>query len=84
MTPDAFAAERVHLQQISIDSLYAATARRSAANQPHAAAAVDRRDRQTDGHSTVSETLLRAGKARRKVRPAFGVFVDVSGSRSCH
>jgi len=28
--------------------------RHSAANQPHAGAAVDRRDRQTDGHWTIT------------------------------
>ena len=28
----------------------------TAANLPHAAAAVDRRDRQTDGHRTVTQT----------------------------
>jgi len=48
MTLPAFAAERGRLQQISIDSWYAVPAGRSAANQPHAAAAVDRWDRQTD------------------------------------
>ena len=35
------------MQQISIDSWYAVPAGRSAANQPHAAAAVDRRDKRT-------------------------------------
>jgi len=29
----------------------------SAANQPHVTAAVDRRDRQTEGHLTVTQTL---------------------------
>jgi len=41
------------------DSWCAAHAGRLAANQPHAAAAVYRRDRQTDRHRTVTQTLLR-------------------------
>ena len=61
MTLPTFAAERGRLQEISIDGWNAApapaasdrylqsrlTLGRSAANQPHATAAVDRRDRQT-------------------------------------
>ena len=54
----AFAAERGRLQQVSIDSWYAASSRRSAANRQHAAAAVDRRDRRTDGHLTVKKIKL--------------------------
>ena len=38
----------------------------SAASQPHAAAAVDRRDRQTDGLPTVTQTLLRIRCGQRK------------------
>jgi len=54
MTLLAFAAERGPLQQIAIDSWYVAPAGRSAANQPHAAVAVDQRDktdRRTDGRT---------------------------------
>jgi len=62
MTLPAFATERGHLHEISIHSGYAAPAPaavdryilpagRSAANPPHAAAAVDRTDRQTDGRT---------------------------------
>jgi len=59
MTLPTFAAKRGRLQEISIDSWYAAPVpaaidRRSTANQPHAAAAVDWRDRQTYGHATVT------------------------------
>ena len=59
MTLPAFATKRGRLQDISIDSWYAAPApaaidRRSAANQPHAAATVDWRDRQTYGYATVT------------------------------
>ena len=43
MTLPAITAERGRLQQISIGSWYAEPAGRSAANQPHAAAGVDRR-----------------------------------------
>jgi len=45
MTLLAFAAKRGPLQQIAIDSWYVAPAGRAAANQPHAAVAVDRRDK---------------------------------------
>jgi len=38
----------------------------SAESQPHAAAAVDRRDRQTDGLPTVTQTLLRIRCGQRK------------------
>ena len=50
MTLPAFAAERRRLRQISINSWYTRPQgiQQSAPNQPHAAAAVDRRDRQTD------------------------------------
>jgi len=58
MTLPTFAAERRRLQQISIDSWNTALAGRSAANQTYAAAAVDLRDRRTDGHFTVTYTLL--------------------------
>jgi len=54
MTLLAFAAERGPLQQIAIDSWYVAPAGRSAANQSHAAVAVDQRDktdRRTDGRT---------------------------------
>jgi len=71
MTLPAFAANCGRLQETSIDSWYAAPAPavidryllpagRSAANQPHAAAAVDRWDRQTDGRTDTGplHTLL--------------------------
>ena len=68
MTLPAFAAERratapllvyVALQPAAVDR-YHLPARRSAANPPHAAAvAQDGSDRKTDGHRTVSQTLLR-------------------------
>jgi len=45
MTRPSFAAERGRLQEISTDIAGAG------ANQPHAAAAVDRWDRQTDGRT---------------------------------
>jgi len=47
LRPHLLHAERGRLQQISIDSWYAAPAGRPAASQPHAAAAVDRRDGET-------------------------------------
>ena len=42
-------------RQLSIDNCCPRSS--SAANQPHVAAAVDRQDRQTDGHPTVTQTL---------------------------
>jgi len=50
MTLPTFAAEHRRLQ-LSID--ICCRRPRSAANQPHAAAAVDRRDSRTDGHQTL-------------------------------
>ena len=61
-------AARGRLQEISIDSWYAAPALaavdryllhagRSAANQPHAAAAVGRRNRQMDGRTEEHPTV---------------------------
>jgi len=47
MTLPAFAAERRYISLIAINSQRP----RSAANQPHAAATVDRMDRQTDGRT---------------------------------
>jgi len=65
MTLPAFAAERGRLQEISIDSWYAAPvpaaidrlAWCSAAKPPHAAAAVERRDRLTDRRSDRRPTV---------------------------
>jgi len=59
----------VALQPAAVDR-YHLPARRSAANPPHAAAvAQDGSDRKTDGHRTVSQTLLRidAGSANDAV-----------------
>ena len=41
------------------DYRYLLPVRRPAANARHAAASIDRRDRQTDGHPTVTQTLRR-------------------------
>ena len=54
MTLPTFAADRRRLQHGAPTYLHT---RRSPANPP-AVAAVDRRDRQTDGHPTVTKTLL--------------------------
>ena len=54
MTLPAFAAEH----RGACSTAPATIAGRSAANPPAAVAAVDRWDRQTDGHPTVSQTLL--------------------------
>jgi len=49
MTLPAVAAERRAAAPLLLSCRYRLPAGRSAANQPHAAAAIDRRDRQTDG-----------------------------------
>jgi len=64
----------MRLQQEQIDSWYAAPAGRSAANQPYAAAAVDRRDRQTEtisgssGQHTDSDRLRQRNPITKAVR----------------
>ena len=55
-TLTAFAAERRRLKQVSIDDWYTAPTGSTKTNQPHTAAAVDRRDRQTDGRTRTDNT----------------------------